>query len=248
MLSKTIPWNDLASSGLSRGGSPLNQGHLILVVCRGEYFTRNSVSPNWICQFFIVCHHIALHCLPCYRVPVFKSDQVPMQSVRFFLQPKVSAAPGGSQMFGGAPYTSYQGHFLVPVKPEVFQLPINQVRVQLMHFIHLGPVNFGTLVFHTGTGQIHKLGFYFNEHIVSIVVLNAMFNNSSNGDRAQFDQVCSIIIKRSRCKLYFQTPELRLFNMQENQKQVAMGRLNQVKIRDTPPGKKLYSLNHRPCI
>ena len=120
-----------------------------------------------------------------------------MQTVIFLVQSKVSAAPGGSQMFGGVPYTSYQGHFLVPVKPEVFQLPINQVRVQLMHFIHLGPVNFGTLVFHTGTGEIHKLGFYFNEHIVSVVVLNAMFNNSSNGDRAQFDQVCAVIFNAS---------------------------------------------------
>ena len=92
-------------------------------------------------------------------------------------------------MFGGAPHTSYQGHFLVPVKQEVCQLPINQIRVQFMQFINLGPVNFDTLVFHTGTGEIHKLGFYFNEHIVSLVVLNAMFNNSSSGDRAQFDQV-----------------------------------------------------------
>ena len=105
------------------------------------------------------------------------------------LQSNLSAAPGGSQMFSGAPHTSYQGHFLVPVKQEVCQLPINQIRVQFMQFINLGPVNFDTLVFHTGTGEIHKLGFYFNEHIVSIVVLNAMFNNSSSGDRAQFDQV-----------------------------------------------------------
>ena len=58
-----------------------------------------------------------------------------------------------------------------------------------MNFVHLGPVNFETLVFHTGSGELHKLGFYFNEHIMSIVVLNAMFNNSSGGDRAQFNQV-----------------------------------------------------------
>jgi len=126
-------------------------------------------------------------------------------------QSKMSAAPGGSPMFGGAPHTSYQGHFLVPVKQEVCQLPINQIRVQFMQFINLGPVNFDTLVFHTGTGEIHKLGFYFNEHIVSLVVLNAMFNNSSSGDRAQFDQA----------------PELRLFNMQQSQTQGTLGRLNQ---------------------
>jgi len=125
--------------------------------------------------------------------------------------PQMSAAPGGSPMFGGAPHTSYQGHFLVPVKQEVCQLPINQIRVQFMQFINLGPVNFDTLVFHTGTGEIHKLGFYFNEHIVSLVVLNAMFNNSSSGDRAQFDQA----------------PELRLFNMQQSQTQGTLGRLNQ---------------------
>jgi len=89
---------------------------------------------------------------------------------------------------------------LVPVKPEVCQLPINHMGVHFMQFVHLGPVNFDTLVFHTGTGEIHKLGFYFNEHIVSIVVLNAMFNNSSSGDRVQFDQA----------------PELRLFNMQQS--------------------------------
>ena len=58
-----------------------------------------------------------------------------------------------------------------------------------MNFVHFGPVNFETLVFHTGSGELHKLGFYFNEHIMSIVVLNAMFNNSSGGDRAQFNQV-----------------------------------------------------------
>ena len=92
-------------------------------------------------------------------------------------------------MFGGAPHTSYQGHFLVPVKQEVCQLPSNQVRIQFMQFVHLGPVNFETLVFHTGTGEIHKLGFYFNEHIVSLVVLNAMFNNRSKGERDQFNQV-----------------------------------------------------------
>jgi len=125
-------------------------------------------------------------------------------------QSKMNAAHGGSQMFGGAPYTSYQGHFLVPVKPEVCQLPINQMRIQFMQFVHVGPVNFDTLVFHTGTGEVHKLGFYFNEHIVSIVVLNAMFNNSSSGDRAQFDQA----------------PELRLFNMQNSQG--TLGGLNQV--------------------
>ena len=110
----------------------------------------------------------------------------------FSPQSKMNAAHSGPQMFGGAPYTSYQGHFLVPVKPEVCQLPINQMRAQFMQFIHVGPVNFDTLVYHTGTGEIHKLGFYFNEHIVSIVVRNAMFNNSSSGDRAQFDQVSCI--------------------------------------------------------
>ena len=101
----------------------------------------------------------------------------------------MNTAHGRYQIFGGAPYTSYQGHFLVPVKPEACQLPINQMRAQFMQFIHLGPVDFNTLVFHTGTGEIHKLGFYFNEHIVSIVVLNAMFDNSSTADRFQFDQV-----------------------------------------------------------
>jgi len=127
-------------------------------------------------------------------------------------QSKMNAAHGGSQMFGGAPYTSYQGHFLVPVKPELCQLPINQMRAQFMQFIHLGPVNFDTLVFHTGTGEIHKLGFYFNEHIVSIVVLNSMFDNSSSGDRARFDQA----------------PGMRLFNMQNCQRQGTLGSLNQV--------------------
>ena len=77
----------------------------------------------------------------------------------------------------------------MPVKLELSQLPSNQIKGQLMNFVHLGPVNFETLVFHTGSGELHKLGFYFNEHIMSIVVLNAMFNNSSGGDRAQFNQV-----------------------------------------------------------
>merc|ERR1719422_2720165 len=60
-------------------------------------------------------------------------------------------------------------------------------------------------------GEFNKLGFYFNEHIMSIVVLNAMFNNGSNGDRAQFDQA----------------PGLRLFNMQESQKVGTLGNCNQ---------------------
>jgi len=129
------------------------------------------------------------------------------------LQSNMNAtAPGGSQIFGGAPHTSYQGHFLVPVKPEVCQLPINQMRIQFMQFVHLGPVNFDTLVFHTGTGEIHKLGFFFNEHIVSIVVLNAMFNQGSTGNRTPFGQA----------------PELRLFNMHESQRPGAFGRLDQV--------------------
>ena len=130
-------------------------------------------------------------------------------------------------MFGGAPHTSYQGHFLVPVKQEVCQLPINQIGLHFMQFVHLGPVNFATLVFHTGTGEIHKLGFYFNEHIVSLVVLNAMFNNSSTGDRAQFDQVGCIVTSNATLNL-FQAPELRLFNMQQSQTQGTLGRLNQV--------------------
>ena len=130
-------------------------------------------------------------------------------------------------MFGGAPHTSYQGHFLVPVKQEVCQLPINQIGLHFMQFAHLGPVNFATLVFHTGTGEIHKLGFYFNEHIVSLVVLNAMFNNSSTGDRAQFDQVGCIVTSNATLNL-FQAPELRLFNMQQSQTQGTLGRLNQV--------------------
>ena len=98
-------------------------------------------------------------------------------------------APVASHAFSGAPFTHYHGHFLVPVKLELSQLPSNQIKGQLMNFVHLGPVNFETLVFHTGSGELHKLGFYFNEHIMSIVVLNAMFNNSSGGDRAQFNQV-----------------------------------------------------------
>ena len=93
-------------------------------------------------------------------------------------------------MFGGAPYTSFQGHFLVPVKAEVEQLPIAQLRDRVMEFVQVGRVNFDTLVFHTGSGELHRLGFYFNQHIMSIVVLNAIFNNSSQGDRAQFNQVC----------------------------------------------------------
>ena len=97
----------------------------------------------------------------------------------------------GPSTYAATPFTNYQGHFLVPVRPELTQLPFSQIRGQLMKFIHLGPVNFDTMVFHTGSGELHKLGFYFNEHIMSIVVLNAMFNNGSNGDRAQFDQVNS---------------------------------------------------------
>ena len=123
---------------------------------------------------------------------VLGSMRVQLFSSFSFSQVKMNASHGGSQMFGGAPYTSYQGHFLVPVKPELCQLPINQMRAQFMQFIHLGSVNFDTQVYHTGTGEIHKLGFYFNEHIVSIVILNAMFNNSSSGDKAQFDQVSFI--------------------------------------------------------
>ena len=94
-------------------------------------------------------------------------------------------------MFGGAPYTSFQGHFLVPVKAEVEQLPVAQLRDRVMEFVKVGRVNFDTMVFHTGSGELHRLGFYFNQHIMSIVVLNAMFNNSSQGDRAQFNQVCT---------------------------------------------------------
>ena len=96
-------------------------------------------------------------------------------------------------MFGGAPYTSFQGHFLVPVKAEVEQLPIAQLRDRVMEFVQVGRVNFDTLVFHTGSGELHRLGFYFNQHIMSIVVLNAMFNNSSQDDRAQFNQVCEML-------------------------------------------------------
>ena len=94
----------------------------------------------------------------------------------------------------------------------------------------MGPVNFDTLVFHTGTGEVHKLGFYFNEHIVSIVVLNAMFNNSSSGDRAQFDQVNCVWIgfEIRWCQLLLQAPELRLFNMQNSQG--TLGGLNQVRL------------------
>jgi len=111
-------------------------------------------------------------------------------------------APVASHAFSGAPFTHYHGHFLVPVKLELSQLPSNQIKGQLMNFVHLGPVNFETLVFHTGSGELHKLGFYFNEHIMSVVVLNAMFNNSSGGDRAQLNQA----------------PGLRVFNMQESPK------------------------------
>ena len=100
--------------------------------------------------------------------------------------------PSAANMFGGAPYTSFQGHFLVPVKAEVEQLPVAQLRDRFMEFVQVGRVNFDTLVFHTGSGELHRLGFYFNQHIMSIVVLNAMFNNSSQGDRAQFNQVGNI--------------------------------------------------------
>jgi len=116
-------------------------------------------------------------------------------------------------MFGGAPYTSFQGHFLVPVKAEVEQLPVAQLRDRVMEFVKVGRVNFDTLVFHTGSGELHKLGFYFNQHIMSVVVLNAMFNNSSQVDRAHFNQA---------------PEELRLFNMQEQQKTPGnLGALNQ---------------------
>ena len=95
----------------------------------------------------------------------------------------------------------------------------------------MGPVNFDTLVFHTGTGEVHKLGFYFNEHIVSIVVLNSMFDNSSSGDRARFDQASCIWIEfenRAMFQLLLQAPGMRLFNMQNCQRQGTLGSLNQV--------------------
>ena len=129
---------------------------------------------------------------------------VNMQHVEFHGNINQSSAPGNvnhsnhlgsvqqhaaQNMFGGAPHTSFQGHFLVPVKAEVEQLPIAQLRDRVMEFVQVGRVNFDTLVFHTGSGELHRLGFYFNQHIMSIVVLNAMFNNSSQGDRAQFNQV-----------------------------------------------------------
>ena len=98
-----------------------------------------------------------------------------------------------ANMFAGAPYTSYQGHFLVPVKTEAEQLAADQLRDRFMEFVKVGKVNFDTLVFHTGSGELHRLSFYFNQHIMSIVVLNAMFNNSSQDDRAQFNQVCEML-------------------------------------------------------
>ena len=144
--------------------------------------------------------------------------------------------PSAANMFGGAPYTSFQGHFLVPVKAEVEQLPVAQLRDRFMEFVQVGRVNFDTLVFHTGSGELHRLGFYFNQHIMSIVVLNAMFNNSSQGDRAQFNQVSTLMPSMYRSGVILpcsQAPEeLRLFNMQEQQKQqknpATLGALNQV--------------------
>ena len=62
MLSKTIPWNDLASSGLSRGESPLNQGHLILVVCRGEYFLP-EIQSRQIGFVNFLLSATTLHCI-----------------------------------------------------------------------------------------------------------------------------------------------------------------------------------------
>ena len=48
--------------------------------------------------------------------------------------------PSAANMFGGAPYTSFQGHFLVPVKAEVEQLPVAQLRDRFMEFVQVGRV------------------------------------------------------------------------------------------------------------
>ena len=58
-----------------------------------------------------------------------------------------------------APYTSFQGHFLVPVKAEVEQLPVARLRDRVMEFVKVGRVKFNTLVSHTGLEELHRLGF-----------------------------------------------------------------------------------------
>jgi len=75
----------------------------------------------------------------------------------------------------GEPHAEYQGCYLVPIVAEALAVPIAARLDRISEFVRCGPVNFDTLVLHTGSGDIAPLSTYFNRHLTKLDELNHLF-------------------------------------------------------------------------
>jgi len=75
----------------------------------------------------------------------------------------------------GEPHAEYQGCYLVPIVAEALVVPIAARLDRISEFVRCGPVDFDTLVLHTGSGDIAPLSTYFNRHLTKLDELNHLF-------------------------------------------------------------------------
>jgi len=75
----------------------------------------------------------------------------------------------------GEPHAEYQGCYLVPIVAEALAVPIAARLDRISEFVRCGPVDFDTLVLHTGSGDIAPLSTYFNRHLTKLDELNHLF-------------------------------------------------------------------------
>jgi len=70
---------------------------------------------------------------------------------------------------------------LIPVTVEATKIPWTKRRVQILDYLHRGPVTFSTLVYDTNVGDISSLSSYFNPQRVSVHDLNTKIGSFSSG-------------------------------------------------------------------
>ena len=62
---------------------------------------------------------------------------------------------------------------------EALSIPTSARLDRISEFLRFGPVNFDTLVLHTGSGDIVPLSNYFNRHLTKLDELNDLFYGHS---------------------------------------------------------------------
>jgi len=98
---------------------------------------------------------------------------------------------------------------LIPVTVEATKIPWTKRRVQILDYLHRGPVTFSTLVYDTNVGDISSLSSYFNPQRVSVHDLNTKIGSfsSSASARVETRKIGNENVVMPRLLLYSGHPE-----------------------------------------